>query len=189
MCEGKTDKEIIEIYKNGNEEIFKCLVDKYSQSIYNLAVHFGKKEVANDAVQETFIKIWKNLNKFDKEKSSFKTWLFKIAKNTIIDLSRKKRFFLFSDLEETVNDEDYSIVENIEDDTPLPDEILEKMENIEKLKNIIEKMPKNYKEVLVLHYQEDMTFEEIGEILEKPLNTVKSWHQRAIKVLRKEITI
>jgi RNA polymerase sigma factor (sigma-70 family) len=70
----------------------------------------------------------------------------------------------------------------------LPDEIFEKIENKEMLLKVLDKIPPLYKEILIFYYQEDMTFKEIGEVLNKPLNTVKSNHFRAIRILRELCT-
>jgi len=67
----------------------------------------------------------------------------------------------------------------------LPDEALQKLQDSEFLKKILKKLSTHHKIILLLHYQEDMTFEEISKILNKPLNTVKSQHHRAIIELRK----
>ena len=84
------------------------------------------------------------------------------------------------------NDEDInSFAGNIPDENLLPDEALQKLQDSQFLNKILEKLHSHYREVLVLHYQEEMTFEEIGKILDKPLNTVKSQHRRAIMELRK----
>lgn len=184
MSFSKTDEEIIDSYKDGEKEAFKELINRYNSPIYNFVAHLTDKNNAPDIVQETFIKIWKNLEKFDTEKASFKTWIFTIAKNTATDFLRKKKSLLFSDLE-SKNEEDISFSENIPDKNLLPDEILQKLEDSNLLNKFLDKLPVNYKTILILHYQEDMTFEEIGKLLEKPLNTVKSQHFRAIISLRK----
>jgi RNA polymerase sigma-70 factor, ECF subfamily len=190
MAFENTDEEIINQYKGGNKEAFKELINKYTSPLYNFTVRLTDKENAPDIVQDVFIKIWKKLNYFDVSKSSFKTWIFAVAKNTIIDFWRKskdkdgkKKILSFSDLES--KDNDYSFPENIKDDNLLPDQVLQKLQDKELLNKSIDKLPENFKTVLVLHYQEEMTFEEIGKILGKPQNTVKSYHQRAIMELRK----
>jgi RNA polymerase sigma-70 factor (ECF subfamily) len=183
MSFGKNDEEIIALYKNGEEEVFKDLIDKYTSPLYNFAVHLAGRENAPDIVQEVFIKVWKYLHKFDSSKASFKTWIFTIAKNTTTDFLRKRKNILFSNIEK--NDEDNSFSENIPDTELIPDEALQKLQDSDLLNKLLDKLSIHYKEILILHYQEDMTFDEIGKVLNKPLNTVKSQHRRAIIELRK----
>jgi RNA polymerase sigma-70 factor (ECF subfamily) len=184
-----SDEEIILLYKNGEEEAFKELVNRYTSPIYNFVVRLANKNDASDLVQETFIKVWKNLNRFDDTKASFKTWIFTIAKNTATDFLRKKKSLLFTDLEKDIDDDINSFAENIPDENLLPDSALQKLQEKEAdkkfLNNLLENLHPNYREVLTLRYQEEMTFEEIGKILDKSLNTVKSQHRRAIIELRK----
>ena len=177
------DEEFIKEYLTGNEEALRALIDKYTQSIYNFTVRFTGVLSAPDVTQDVFIKVWKNLKKFDYTKASFKTWIFTITRNTITDYLRKKKMVTFSSLDT----EEEIFAENIEDEVVLPNEAMIVMEDKELINNLIDNLPSNYKEVLILHYQEDMTFKEIGELINKPLNTVKSYHHRALTLLRKDI--
>lgn len=184
-----SDEEIILLYKNGEEEAFKELINRYTSPIYNFVARLGSRNDASDIVQETFIKVWKNLNRFDDTKASFKTWIFTIAKNTVTDFLRKKKSLLFTDLEKDTDEDINSFAENIPDEDLLPDSALQKLQEKEAdkkfLNNLLENLHPNYQEVLTLRYQEEMTFEEIGKILNKSLNTVKSQHRRAIIELRR----
>ena len=186
MLHDESDEEIIALYKNGKEEALKILIDRHTSSIYNFTVYLVGKNNAPDIVQETFIKVWKNLLKFDIKKASFKTWIFAITKNTATDFLRKKKSLLFSDIKREDDDkDDNSFYEKIPNESLLPDEALQKLQDSEFLKKILKKLSTHHKIILLLHYQEDMTFEEISKILNKPLNTVKSQHHRAIIELRK----
>ncbi len=179
-----TDEKIIILYKNGNQEVFKVLIDRYTTPLYNFIARITNKNEAPDIVQETFIKVWKNINRFDSSKASFKTWIFFIARNVATDFLRKKSFLLFSDIEKVDDETIKSFEENISDESLLPEKILQKLEDSEFLNRILEKLNINYKEILILHYQEELTFKEISKILNKNLNTVKSQHHRAILKLR-----
>jgi RNA polymerase sigma-70 factor (ECF subfamily) len=185
MLSDKTDEEIIFLYKNGKPEAFKVLINRYTSPLYNFTARLTNKNDASDIVQEIFIKVWKNIQRFNPLKASFKTWIFTIARNTTIDFLRKKKSLSFSDMEKNNDENANSFSENIPDENLLPDEALQKLQDNQFLDKILEKLPPNYREVLVLHYQEEITFEEIGKILDKPLNTVKSQHRRAIMELRK----
>jgi RNA polymerase sigma factor (sigma-70 family) len=188
----ETDEEIIGSYRKGDREAFKKLIDSYTSPLYNFTARISNKNDAPDIVQEVFIKVWKNLPRFDHTKASFKTWIFTITRNTVTDFLRKKKSLLFSDLEKDSEEDTSSFAENIPDDSLLPDETLHKLQekkaNKEFLNNLLEKINPKYQEILVLHYQEELTFDEIGKILNKPLNTVKSQHRRAIIELQKQLS-
>lgn len=174
------DKDLVKEYLEGNQGAFKDLVEKYTSSIFNFSVRFVGFDYANDVVQDVFLKVWKNIKKFDYNKASFKTWIFTITRNTITDYLRKKKMVNFSSLDK----EEDNFADNIEDDVILPDEALIKLQDKEFLNKLLDEIPINYKEVLILYYQEDMTFGEIGKLLGKPLNTVKSHHRRALIMLK-----
>ena len=179
----QSDEDLILEYLDGNEDAFKILIDKYIPSIYNFAVRFVGHDNASDVSQDVFLKVWKNIRKFNSGKSSFKTWIFTITRNTITDSLRKKKSIPFSMLDT----EEVSFEDNIEDETILPMDVLSKLDDKEFLNNLLDKLSPNYREVLILYYTEDMTFSEIGQLLGKPMNTVKSYHHRALNQLKKMI--
>jgi len=178
-----SDENLVKDYLDGDDGAFKRLLDKYTSSVYNFSFRFVGADNANDVVQDVFIKVWKNLKKFNSEKSQFKTWLFTIARNTITDYLRKKKMVLFSSLDK----EEEDFVDSLESEDFLPDEDFIRLEDKNTLNKLLNQIPENYKEILILHYQEDMTFNEIGKLMKKPLNTVKSYHRRALIKL-KDIT-
>ncbi len=177
------DQELIENYLNGNEKSFELLVKKYLKPIYSFVYRYlNNQQDAEDITQETFIKIWKNIKKFDKNKS-FKTWLFTIAKNSALDALKSKKTIPFATFNVKKN-------ENILDKMLLnpdfmPDKIIEKKDFVEQLILTIKKLPLKYREILFLYYKEGFNFQEIADILSESVNTVKSRHRRAIVFLKK----
>lgn len=180
----RTDEELIADYIKGDQASFKLLLDRYTPLLYNFSVRFVGTASAPDIIQEVFIKVWKNIKRFDVKKAHFKTWVFTITRNTITDYLRKKKSIVFTDMETPEGD---SILETIPDEAELPTETLSKLEDKEFLNSLLDTLPHHYREVLILYYQEEMTFAQIGEALSKPLNTVKSHHRRALEQLRKLI--
>lgn len=181
----KDDSKLILEYLNGDENSFRDLVLRYLKPIYNFSLRMtGNKNDSEDIVQDVFLKVWKNLKKYD-ERAAFKTWIFTIARNTIFDYLRKNKELIFSDLEND-NDE-ISFEENIVDEDVNIEESFFENEILENLKEGIEKLSKKDKEILFLRYEDGITFEEISKILEKPLNTVKSDYRRALLRLKKLI--
>jgi RNA polymerase sigma-70 factor (ECF subfamily) len=172
------EKELIEKYLKGDEKALESLISKYLKPIYSFIFGYVQNQQdAEDLTQETFLKMWRNLKKFKKEKN-FENWLFTIAKNTCFDFLRKERKNLILN------------AENLEIVADLAHPLLEKMEKeslLEKLKKEIEKLPFKMKEVIDLHYNFGLNFREISEILGEPMNTVKSRHKRAISKLKRSI--
>jgi RNA polymerase sigma-70 factor (ECF subfamily) len=177
-----SDEELIIAYQDGDPEALKILIERYTSHIYNFVYKLGAGEEAADVTQEVFLKVWKNLKRFDAQKASFKTWLFTIARNATTDYLRKKKTPVFSDMER--EDATESFEATIPDQALLQDEVLIKIADEKVLKDVITKLPPAYQSMLTLYYQEEMTFDEIGKVLGKPLNTVKSWHRRALIRLR-----
>ncbi len=94
-----SDQKLIANYLAGDEKSLEILINRYLRPIYSFVYrHVGNGEVAEDITQEVFVKVWRNLKKFDQNKS-FKTWIFTIAKNTSFDFFKKKKAIPFSELE------------------------------------------------------------------------------------------
>lgn len=178
-----SDIQLITDYLKGDEKSLEILIKRYLKSIYNFVYRYiGDKQEAEDITQEVFIKVWRNLKKFDKDKK-FKTWVFSIAKNICIDTLRKKKAVPFSEFE---NKEGKNMLaERLIDLSPLPNEIFERVDIAETLNAAINQLVPRYRIVLFLRYNDHFTFREIAEILEEPLNTIKSRHRRAIVELQK----
>lgn len=179
-----TDQELIEQYRAGDDESFTLLVQRYLTPIYRFAFQFTHEQSnTEDIVQETFIKVWKNLHRFDPGRP-FKTWVFAIAKNTTYDFLKKKKTLPFSAFE---NDEGENPLEAIDDENLLPDSLLERKEAATLLAGALKKLSPNNRTLLTLKYLEDFSLEEISEILKEPYNTIKSRHSRALQSLKKAI--
>ena len=176
----KNDNELVIDYRNGDRKAIEVLVKRYLPSIYNFVRRFVGEEYADDVAQETFVKVWKHINRFD-EKRNFKVWLFTIARHVSIDWTRKKKLTPFSVFE----DEDGTF--DVEDASPLAMEIFQRKETAVALDKLLDELPLDRKTIILLHDSEMLPFAEIAEIVEKPMNTVKSQYRRAIMVLRKKV--
>jgi RNA polymerase sigma-70 factor (ECF subfamily) len=179
--ENQADRELIEKNLDGDGSAFSELVGRYLKPVYNfLFTLTGDQSTLDDLTQITFIKAWKNIHSFDESKS-FKTWLFTIAKNTAYDHLKKKKTVPFSAF---ADEEGRNILEEINEDKPLPDEILERADLSQEIEKKLEEIPARYRMLLLLHYKDDFSLQEISQILEKPYNTIKSQHSRALQSLR-----
>jgi RNA polymerase sigma-70 factor (ECF subfamily) len=176
------DSELISKYLDGDEKSLEVLIKRYIKQLYGFAYKYMRDDArADDVVQEAFIKAWKNLRNFDIN-GNFKAWLFSIAKNTALDLLKKKRAVPFSEIENE-NGENF-FEESIPDTLPLPEDFLIKKTLKGDVKKMLSRISKKYQEVISLRYEDGLTFREIAKVLGEPLNTVKSRHRRAIATLK-----
>lgn len=181
----KTDEQLISNYLEGNENALDALVDRYLTNTYNFAFQLTHdSQAAEDVAQESFIKAWKNIRGW-KRGSSFKTWLFAIARNTAIDWLRSRKDVTLSSFDNEAGKN--ILTETLVDESPPPLELMERAEDNLYVANLLEELDPLYRDVINLRYGDDLTFKEIGEILKKPLHTIKSQHRRAIIALRRSL--
>jgi RNA polymerase sigma-70 factor (ECF subfamily) len=178
----RSDQQLIADYLAGDEKSLEVLFGRYLKPIYSFTYRYvGGRQDAEDVTQEAFVKVWRNLKKFDQQKS-FKTWIFSIAKNTAIDFLKKKKATTFSEFE---NEEgENMITETLADLSPLPQELLEKADIAQKLASAMGKLSPKYRMVLFLRYNDHFNFREIAESLGEPLPTITARHRRALVMLK-----
>jgi RNA polymerase sigma-70 factor (ECF subfamily) len=180
-----TDNQLVEKALDGDEEAFVAIVKIYLKPVYNFVYRFvWDRDTSEDLTQITFVKVWRNLRRFDKSKN-LRTWIFAIAKNTTFDWLKKKKELPFSSF---ADEEGNNALENISGSEDLPDEIIARTDLAETIDRILRDLPPHYRALLLLHYKEDFTLHEIAEILGEPYNTVKSRHARGLASLKKIIT-
>lgn len=160
---------------------FDDILREFSTPVYNFSARLiGDEEDAKDLTQDIFVKIWKNLEKYDESKS-LKAWVFTIARNTCYDWLRKKKNLVFSQM----NKEEDDFEDTIVDEAPLQDEVFVEKENVGNVEKALKVLSEDQIEVITLHYSEDLSFEEIAEILGKSINTVKSQNRRGLEKMKK----
>jgi RNA polymerase sigma-70 factor, ECF subfamily len=151
----------------GDQIAFGNLVRAYERPVYNLAYRMlGNPHEAEDAAQETFLRAYANLEKYDPA-HKFSTWLFAIANNHCIDRLRKRRAIY-------VSIEDNPVLENLESETPLPEPSALRLEQSREVQQLIEKLDPDYRTPLILRYWEDYSYEEIAETMTLTVAAVKS---------------
>lgn len=172
----------------GDGQALELLLSRYMTPIYSFVLSLTRDvPMAEDVTQETCIKIWKHLKRFDTAKS-FKTWVFAIAKNTAYDALKKKKALPFSAFIDNDDDVQESWEARIADEEPLADEVLSRADIREELNLWLKSIPAHFEQILRMHYQEDFSLNEIADILGEPYNTIKSRHGRAIRALKKRFS-
>jgi len=182
----QTDEQLVTDYIKGNEESLNLLIKRYLKPIYNFAINYvGDDGEAQDVTQEVFVKVWRYIKRFDTNRK-FKTWIFEITKNTAFDHLKKKKPLLFSKM--VISDDPELLFENtISDDAPTAPEMLDEAMTREQVMKAISRLSPDYRAVLNLRLVNDLNFQEISDVLRKPLNTVKSQYRRAVALLRREL--
>jgi RNA polymerase sigma-70 factor (ECF subfamily) len=178
-------KRIKQVIK-GDQDAFGEIVEIYKNSVYQLCYRMlGGQHEAEDMAQEAFIRAYVNINSFNQE-LKFSTWLFRIATNLCIDRIRKKKPDYYLDAEVS-GTEGLNMYSQIPSNTPLPEQELESLELHETVQKEILKLPEKYRSAIVLKYIEELSLNEISEILELPLGTVKTRIHRGREALRQQL--
>jgi len=167
----QSDEDIVKLYlRSQNSMLFDELYCRYSGKIYGRCISLLNDEtVAQDAVQDIFLKIITNLSKF-KEDSRFSTWVYSITYNWCIDLIRKRK----KKHHVEVSDD----MENLDHVDEVNDQFLVDVE-ISRLKIIMEEIPQDDKAILLMKYLEELSIKEITEALGKSESAVKMQIKRA----------
>ncbi|MTG99033.1 MULTISPECIES: RNA polymerase sigma factor [Myroides] len=175
----KSITDYIELARKGDQSAFTFLLNHYWSEVYLFMVKRINNETdAEDVTIETFSKAFSNISSY-KDTYAFNTWLITIAKNVHIDLIRKRKNLSFLDM----NDENNSTYNNIVDDSNnIEDDIIQE-QNLKIFKSYIKLLKPHYQEVIELRYFQELSYNEIAEILDEPLNNVKVKIMRAKKLL------
>jgi RNA polymerase sigma factor (sigma-70 family) len=169
-----TEAELLAGLQSRDEQAFSYLYDRYSKAIFSVILQIvPQQEIAEDVLQEVFLKIWQNIRSYDETKGRLYTWMLNIARNQAIDRTRSKEFNnrnKTTELSETVYTEKQTVNAGIDDVG---------------LKKIIGNLPDENRKLLELAYFQGYTQEEISKILNIPLGTVKTRIRATIIQLRK----
>lgn len=179
------NKRIKQVLK-GDQNAFADIVSLYQHKLYQVCYRMlGNKQEAEDIAQEAFVRAYTNLHTFD-QKRKFSTWLYRIGTNLCIDRIRKKKPDYYLDAEVT-GTEGLDLYSQIASDDQLPEETIEQMELQDRIQYEIGRLPDKYRTVVVLKYIEELSLQEISEILDMPLGTVKTRIHRGREALRKQL--
>jgi len=175
------DDLLIEQTLEGNRDAFGELVTKYQVRLYNTMIQVvGSAEDAYDVTQDAFMQAFLRLDTF-RRSSKFYTWLYRIAFNVAIGMRRKYRALRMT--EEFRQD----MQDRRVDRERRPEDILISKENIKTVRDAIDRLDDEFRSVVVLRELEEFSYEEIAEILEIPIGTVRSRLHRARMTIRESL--
>lgn len=172
-----TDAELVDQALQQRDS-FELLVERYQHRIFRFIFGYcGDQVMAEDIAQEVFVKAYFALKTFDKKKS-FSTWLFTLARNHSIDVLRKGKLTKTISIEE--NELDQVLVSKDES----PDDLVSSIFKHGLIVNALQDLQPKYREVILLFYIQELSYEEIAEVIKKPLGTVKTHLSRAKDALK-----
>jgi len=180
------ETRLAKLSRGGDRRAFAELVELYKDKIYHLGYRMlNQKQEAEDIVQETFLRVYMNLERYD-ENQKFSTWIYRIATNLCIDRLRKRKPSYSIDAEVTDGETtDWHALLASKDAGP--DEELILSETQTNIREAIQTLPEKYKAVVVLRYLHDMSLQEIADVLNMPVTTIKTRVHRGREFLRKKL--
>jgi len=182
-CSKKKDEELVKLVRK-NKDCYVCLMERYENKIirYIRRISNVSQESAEDIAQEVFIKVFVSLNEFNDE-LKFSSWLYRIAHNETINYWRRNKKRKSYDISW---DENEALMSILRDNRDIEEEVYQKITN-QQLKNALKRLDEKYREVLILNYLEGKSYQEIADILKKPIGTVGTLLNRAKKFLAREL--
>jgi RNA polymerase sigma-70 factor (ECF subfamily) len=167
------EERIIAHLKDGDKKALNLLYENYSNSLYGVILKVtNNEEIAQDALQETFIKVWKNAHKYDSKKAKLFTWLYRIARNTAIDKLRSFNNRFHKEVQ--IDKSDVYILPTVN----INQDVLD-------IKEHLGKLDEKYQIVIKALFFEGMTQQEASDELDMPLGTVKSRLKIGLRELKK----
>ncbi len=173
-----TEAELVQALLQHNNEAYKYLYIYYRSALFSIITQFiDDTETANDILQEVFIAVYKNIDKYDAQKGRLFTWLHTLTRNTTINKTRSKNFKV-SQKNETITE----YVTHIDSKNIQPQQNI----NLIGLRQQVHQLREEYKAIIELSYYNGFTQEEIAKTLDIPLGTVKTRLRNALIELRKQ---
>ena len=167
--------DLMQLVKQDAKKGFELIYSRYSSALYGILIRIVDDfKIAEDLLQDTFVKIWKNLDNYDDSKGTIFTWMLNIARNTGIDYIRSKQYKCWQQnkSEDEINNEDYNAAYNTD---------------VIGIRQITLNLEIKYRQIIDLLYFKGHTQQEAAELLNIPLGTVKTRTRQALLTLRNNI--
>lgn len=180
------DDVLVKKAKGGDESAYKKLVNKYERALYfHILKMIKDREQVEDLVQETFVKAFDNLNTYSTN-YAFSTWLYRIATNHTIDYLRKRKLKTLS-IDEPMKTKDGEMEMQLPDESAGTDRTIIRKQRQKIVRNAIADLPEKYRKVIEMRHMEEKSYQEIADVLDLPLGTVKAHIFRARELLYKAL--
>lgn len=177
----RQDMELVEKALQGDQKAYSKLMSRYRDAIYYILLKMVNNPTdAEDLTIEAFGKAFRNLDQYTPT-FAFSTWLFKIATNNCIDFIRKRRTLMIS-IDQDNSDKDI-LSPTIQEESPDPEEQMIKNQKAKLMRDVVDQLKPRYKDLIILRYFKEYSYEEIANELDLPLGTVKAQLFRAKELL------
>lgn len=184
MIKNLTDEQLVELAVGDQPDAFGEIVNRWERKMFALCYGMlNREDEAKDAVQETFISAYKNLAKFRGD-AKVSSWLHRIAVNQCLTTKRRTKSRSESFLDDESNEQDRVFIAPVHQS---PARKTEQNERLSLVRQAVSALPFELRQVIIMKEFEEMTFQEIAEVLELPLSTVKSRLYTALKQLRMKL--
>lgn len=182
-AENMDSKLLVKKTLAGNKKAFESIIQQHQRLVSHIVFRMVPNQAEReDICQDVFVKVYQHLEDFQFG-SKLSTWIAKIAYNTCLNYLEKKKVLLFDD----ISGDDRSL-ESLPGNTVAPDRLAEEKQTSSLLRKEIRKLPVHYRIIITLYHLDQMSYNEIAEIMELPQGTVKSHLFRARKLLKERLT-
>ncbi|MFA7319540.1 MAG: RNA polymerase sigma factor [Parcubacteria group bacterium] len=179
-----TDNELVEIVREHDPERYAELIERYQGKLFAYLYRLtGAREETEDLLQDVFIKAFRNLRSYDTSRK-FSSWIYRIAHNEAVNHIKRRSLKRFIPWEDITATKDMLVMSSSEEGADIAHMREEERQEVDK---VINRLPFKYRQVLVLRYYSDKSYEDISEILGKPINTVGTLISRAKKKMALEM--
>jgi RNA polymerase sigma-70 factor (ECF subfamily) len=184
-----SDESLMLRYRDGDVRAFELLVTRHRKALFNFILRFVRDTAqAEDVTQETFLRLVKGADAYERQ-AKFTTWLYTIARNLCVDASRRGKHRKAASLDAPLSDDDgaASLLDLLPDGTAGVDRQAQSRELGLRLRQAIEALPDEQREIFLLREVADLQFNEIANVIGCPENTVKSRMRYALEKLREAL--
>jgi RNA polymerase sigma-70 factor (ECF subfamily) len=179
------EKKLIELSVGGDVEAFETLIQSHQKKVYNIALRMtGNPEDAQELAQEAIVRAFTSIGKFRGD-SSFSTWLYRITINICTDFLRKRNKVTLISMEQGAASNDNQQGLQIEEESPGPDELAEKKQLKKLVRDAMDALSEEHRQVLILRDILKLSYKEIANTLKVNEGTIKSRINRARAGLKK----
>lgn len=174
-----SDLYLIERCQNGDKHAFDTLMDRHRARAFQYALKLTKHaEEASDVVSEGFVRVFRAINQF-RSNSAFTTWLYRILRNCFLDMRKRKSLRIVASLDAVRETDDGDLFMQVVDKSPSPHEVAVRSEHGVRVRLAVSRLTEIQKSMIILYHGEQYSYEEISEMLDLPVGTVKSRLNRA----------